>query len=623
MLRVFFIFFMVFSLIGICNAQDLNEVKFKKIIFGCRTTDIRDFEKFVIRAKNSGATHINLTNEDIPLARWQYSDESDPYPAWVITNIGLLKVATPKALQSYLPRAYAEEVFSILESRCKILRKYGLKASLTTFEPQMLPEKVFEDHPQWRGPRVDHPARSRTARWAPDIDNMEVLQLYKEAIDILLKRCPEIDIIQFNTNDSGTGLSWSAGLYSGGTGNTFNKERTTNERIFSFFHVLQTSAQQRGNDLDIHIRWTREKFPESIAKGLTKGMAVENLEGPDAKPFATEVGSVLDYYNFFYPVIGIPTPVKFVKGLEKGYSSTASRIFIFIGDFENRDLYFDLYDAFKANPSNDILSRLTLLKNFATQTAGESGSRYLFDLWNVVGEAEALSDLLQAGGFIYYLGCVQQRWLTRPFVPFPSELKWEEKAYYRKFQFQARSEAEADDLSNMQATSYYKGWSGMYHVTNIMNKIKANITTARTGLKNIVPLSNDSVQIKYFKLLDAKLQAVTILSNNAENAITYQAQIDRINLLNIKPEVTPEHGAGSTWDRNFLLETARKEIDNTVLLINLLEQTSERVLDLAPKPEMEDIRMLSPELKMQLKLKLKIMNAHWLDYDRIFTTPNL
>ena len=130
-------------------------------------------------------------------------------------------------------------------------------------------------------------------------------------------------------------------------------------------------------------------------------------------------------------------------------------------------------------------------------------------------------------------------------------------------------------------------------------------------------------QKEYFKQLDVRLQALSILSNNVQNAISYQAQLDRAKTLMLKPELLPEHGAGSTWDRNFMLETARQEIDNSALLISLLESSNGTILDLAPVKEQEDIRRFGPDIIEQLKLKLKIMNAHWLDYNRIFTTPNL
>jgi len=136
------------------SANKINPGQYKKIVFGCYTTDINDFEEFVVKAKNLGATHINITAEDLPKSYWQYDTPGDPYPAWVITNTGLLKICRPKALEQYLPSDYSKKVLSILEQRCKVLRKYGMKAAFSTFEPQMLPEQVFADHPLWRGARV-------------------------------------------------------------------------------------------------------------------------------------------------------------------------------------------------------------------------------------------------------------------------------------------------------------------------------------------------------------------------------------------------------------------------------------------------------------------------------------
>jgi len=50
---------------------------------------------------------------------WQMDTPGDPYPAWAMSNVGLLKVSTPEALKPYLPQDYAGKVISILQSRAK------------------------------------------------------------------------------------------------------------------------------------------------------------------------------------------------------------------------------------------------------------------------------------------------------------------------------------------------------------------------------------------------------------------------------------------------------------------------------------------------------------------------
>ena len=88
------------------------------------------------------------------------------------------------------------------------------------------------------------------------------------------------------------------------------------------------------------------------------------------------------------------------------------------------------------------------------------------------------------------------------------------------------------------------------------------------------------------------------------------------------PDKNPAIGNSSSGERTMMLETARQEIDNTALLLKLLESTNEEILDIAPTKDLEDIRRLGPDFTYQLKLKLRIMNEHWLDYNRLFTIPN-
>jgi hypothetical protein len=109
---------------------------------------------------------------------------------------------------------------------------------------------------------------------------------------------------------------------------------------------------------------------------------------------------------------------------------------------------------------------------------------------------------------------------------------------------------------------------------------------------------------------------------SADDMVAYQAQLDRVKSLGAKPEANPALGVQSGWDRTDLMETARKEIDTMVNLNRLLESTSEPILDLAPTTGEETIMRLGPNVSAQIKHKIDVMNAHWRDYDRLFTVPN-
>ena len=387
--------------------------------------------------------------------------------------------------------------------------------------------------------------------------------------------------------------------------------------------VLQEAAQKSGGKLDIDIFSTREDFPEKIASSLSEGMAIENLEGPDGRPFKYEVGFVMDYYQALYPVVGIPDPVKFIDELERACNSQAKRLFVLFGDRYNKDLYFDLYNKFNVTPTRDIISRLLFLKNLAKEKFGNKSAEQLFNLWLLLAEIRKPLYLSESGGYIFYLGSVHQRWLTRPFVPFPEELSPEEKGYFRKYLFQAKSEENANDMADLQASRTFSGWSGSFFVSRLMDDMRNSINQARNLTSTLLKADLSSEQKKEFQLTDIRLQALYIICNNAENAISYQAQLDKAKAMKYEPEQKPDIGKPSTWERTLILETARKEIDNTALLLMLLESTNEPIIDLAPLKEQEDIRRLGPDFKVQLKHKLQIMNEHWLDYNRIYTTPNL
>ena len=87
----------------------------------------------------------------------------------------------------------------------------------------------------------------------------------------------------------------------------------------------------------------------------------------------------------------------------------------------------------------------------------------------------------------------------------------------------------------------------------------------------------------------------------------------------MEPEFRPVESARSGWDKQMIMETARKEIDNTALLIGLLESTDQVILDISPSVEHDDIRVLEHNLLENLHRKINIMNEHWLDYNRLFT----
>ena len=585
---------------------------FRTRIFGCHAENLTAFESFARRAKQSGATHIVLTAEDLPWAYWQMDTPGDPYPAWAMSNVGLLKVVPPAALKPYFPEEYSQAVAGILKPRCQVLRKLGLKAAFTSFEPQILPERVYQDHPKWRGPQVDHPLRSRVPRFAPNIDDPEVLGLYRESMGNFATMCPEIEILSLHTNDSGSGINWSGGLYQGPNGSSPTRGRKMYQRYRDFFAALRDGAKAvRPGPLEIDAEWVRESMPELIATRLEAGMAIANFEGPGGTPYKADAGFLLDYFYPFYPALGIPLPVRYLEELEQAAASKAPRLFYLTGDRFHGDLYFQILDNFTKSPTHGEVERLRLLRRIAAAQVGESGAGALVDIWMAIHRIQRDIELLNYGGTIFYIGSVHQRWLTRPFVPFPEELTDKETGYYRPFQFQARSEERARDIGDIQGTRQYQGLGGMAVSNSLLVRMSGDLERARAGIRTL-PKSSA------MDLLDLRLRVFRTLIENARNGLEYQYLLELARNGRLQRPVEFQEDLTDITQWRMIKDVARREVDNTLALIDLLKSPPAPVLDLAYPPAQENIRVLGPNLADQLRRKVEIMMAHWEDYERLF-----
>jgi len=207
-------------------------------------------------------------------------------------------------------------------------------------------------------------------------------------------------------------------------------------------------------------------------------------------------------------------------------------------------------------------------------------------------------------------------------VPFPDELTDADKKDYRPYLFQAKGEEQAGDLIDIQAMRMYEGWGARMLFQRTIEVTVPRARRALTLVEGIAHAAKNDVARRQWELTGKRIQAVIYLLESADDMVAYQAQLDRVKSLAAKPEENPILGVQSGWDRTDLMATARKEIDTMVNLNRLLQSTSEPILDLAPTPADETTMRLGPGVTTQIKHKIDVMNAHWRDYDRLFTSPN-
>ena len=597
----------------------------ERVVFTFRSSSIEEFEHYAKLAKQVGATHVDVSQ--LPeKSWWQRPDRSDPYPQWAYINPSVFKAYIPEKLTGHIPAESQARFMAMMKERCAVLRNLGLKGHFKGGEPVMLPESVYREHPLWRGPRVDKPSRSRTPQYAPAIDNPEVQALYREAMAGLIRECPEIEIFRFLTNDSGTGLDWHPRLYPGMNGNTLYSHIGLGDRVAGFLSALQqgaTDAGAKGIEIAIHGTGYESGSAETLeaVQSLDVGMVLENrmMDGG----LWSSVAGLEFYFNSMFPLIGIPQHLRFVEELERATRRKAPVLICFI-DVEMGPLYFELFQKFFDKPTRGPLSRQVFLKELAEKKVGGKKAFDLTELWNSIYNSvqKHMPIHYGYGGHIFLLGTIAQRWLTRPFVPFGTELTEEEYGYYRPFQFQGRTVEHAEDMADLQATRFVAGQGAARIIAVFMGMARREISRARVSLKRVLEGLDDEDLRSQLELLDIRLRGYDLICRNATNAVSYQEKIDYIRAKNIQPELHPRFALDADPFRLDIEWVARSEIDNTALLIELLRSTDQKILHVVDDPNDEDSFAFGPDLIDQLKKKIRIMHDHWLDYDRIFTQSN-
>lgn len=585
--------------------------------------DLALFEKKAQLSKELGATDM-LVTEGLPPATWEM-DASDPYPMWFVGHAGMLTIFPPKELQPYVNAPYVTEVSGVVRQRCAVLRKYGLKAVWSANEPEVLPEAFFAARPELRGPRIDQPNRSRKVYFAATVDQPETLRMYRESMQMLLDACPEVAQFNWVTTDAGSGFDWSPALYPGINGNSTFRERPLSDRVAGFLINAQQAARAAGHDVRIRLTpiaerpWMTQTFSpdvlENLIRKLPRGIAVQGKEGPDGRPF--EGVAVKGSAAPFYPVVGIIVPAINAAGGQ----GNSPEFLVNFGDATTIDFNYHYLKFTRSLPMRTLAERVTALRAFAASEAGEEQADNLVEVWNQLNQVQTTLDVLDFGGMLRF-GHVLNRWVTRPMVPFAEELTPEETKDYKPFLFQAKGEDQAADLVDIQAMRMYEGWGARLLFQRDIEVTMPRVRRAIALVEGIGRATKNDGKRLEWELMSVRLRALADLLQSANNMVCYQAQLDRVKAAGAKPEANPVLGTQSSWDRTDLMQLARNEIDTMVDLDRLLESTKEPILDLAPTPGEETIMRLGPNTAAAIRRKIAVMNAHWRDYDRLFTSPN-
>ena len=601
-----------------------QEIQKRLVKVGCPTSSIEEYRKLAGIAKEFGATH--LAADQIEPSMWQWNlDRRDPYPNWSIERPTIFKFIVPKELKGYIPEDYANRNLNTLKERMKVLKEFGYKTTFNGMTPEYLPEAVYRKHPSWRGPRCDHPRRARKEYYAPCLDNPEVRKMYIEAISELCKVAP-FDSLELMTNDSGGGLCWYPGLYPGTNGPAACYFVPMAHRVVNLLTMFQEGAEKAGlKDIKVNLsRYFTRDLLENTIPLLKKNQYVMGKSASGSVDRKV-IGYMSAHNEHTFPLYCTTRMVQIATQLQSAQAAPNHDLHIMLRGLDEYDTIEFLKKYLNKKIAPGRAGVYNVLTDFASDLVGNEHAHKLVAVWD---DVEKIHDGLEAfatGGHIFTLGTVHQRWLTRPLVMFPNELKPEEKDYYRNFQFQAQSEADADNLIDLQGYRWLSGYFTTFLMHNLyFNQFASKLKNGAKTLVSLKPYAKNKDVADYLEIQSKKLRLYNCIIYNAFNMIRYQYILDNTDYKRVPKDTTlvaREQGDVELYNLERIL---RDEINNTIEMIELIQSSDKALLHHAPSDEFESCMILGTKEKLlnDLRKKVNIMENHRRDPERLYKSYN-
>ena len=202
-------------------------------------------------------------------------------------------------------------------------------------------------------------------------------------------------------------------FYSGQNGPVACRNRAMADRVADFLSIFQEGAAKCGLEATIDVaKFSESDIPAILAK-LRPGQSVRN-ETATSKAAVNIIGFAKPTMDFTFPVACLPRMAYIAEQIQNAQRQPTADDRIFLRALDEVDT-------------------LALLKQYLHQP------------------------MRTGGAHLVLTGNVHQRWLTRPFVPFPAELTAEEKDYWHNFQMPAQTDADSYCLVDIEANRMFSG----------------------------------------------------------------------------------------------------------------------------------------------------------------------
>jgi hypothetical protein len=215
--------------------------------------DLAEYERICCEAVELGASLVACGGlAEATASQWE--DPKDSYCRYFVNSPSVFKFAEAGVVRGVYPAEHVAKNMALLAAKSKILRRHGLRGIWNGLEPMWLPERFFARHPELRGPRVDHPARSLNHRFAPCIDRREILDAYAGAVRQMCEAAPALEVFEFYTNDAGAGICWCEFLYPGQNGPRGCRKIAMGQRVGNFLSAFVRGGAAAGRRVSVLMR---------------------------------------------------------------------------------------------------------------------------------------------------------------------------------------------------------------------------------------------------------------------------------------------------------------------------------------------------------------------------------
>jgi hypothetical protein len=300
----------------------------------------------------------------------------------------------------FIPADFVAKNRELLLGKAAIVRELGLEAAAELKENHFLPEAFFQKYPQLRGPRVDHPRRSKREEFSWCVDLPETREMIEWMMAEIKKNVPEIQTVTTGTNDAGAGLCWAEAQYPGPNGPRQCRNINVGRRVRTLSETIHGGAVKGGGD--VTLRWGNVNFWRN-EMDVVLPLLPPNTYIDWRDPAVLSIGTLI---NEVCPVLGLFDPLEVIADMERYSDPRKTTIMINYSPWYERSdespetvgkLLDLMEDCIKEPPSGTLWGRLEKLKKISGVWGGEKNREKVFEAFYKMHEALQLKDYATPG----------------------------------------------------------------------------------------------------------------------------------------------------------------------------------------------------------------------------------